>query len=278
MRVEVVTSWSALTAHRQAWSELLQRSSCNVPTVSPLWLDAWWQTFGSDDGRQLRALLIFRGSRLVGLAPLLARRIWYRKVLPLRRIEFVGSGERQEDEICSDYLNIICEAGKEPIVARAVADALVRGALGRWDELVLDVMNGRAIMTNEMIDKLERVGCLVEKIERNPCPVANLPATWDEYLAQLSSNSRSTVRRTLRAVEKWAGDTLEVTRAETPADLERGEKILIDLHGQRWREAGRGRRVQLAKVSRFSSPRHVRAPDPQRDLQRDRPDVAVLSR
>ena len=239
MHVEVLTSWSELTRHHDAWLELLERSGSNVPTMSPLWLESWWQTFGGDDGRQLRVGLIFRGTRLVALAPFLSRWVRYRDVLPLRRLELLGSGEREEDEICSDYIGIACEVGKEALVARTVVDALRRGTFGYWDELMLDFMNGEAAMTVQLTEKLRRAGHLVEDLGRDPCPYAELPATWDEYLATLSSNSRYTVRRTLRDLEKWAGDTIAVHRARTPDELEQGLQILIDLHGERWQKDGR---------------------------------------
>lgn len=239
MKVEIVTRWSELTRHHDSWLELLERSGCNVPTLSPLWLESWWHTFGGDEGRQLRVGLIFRGDRLVGLVPFQSRWVRYRNVLPMRRLELLGSGEREEDEICSDYIGIVAESGKEALIARTVADALRHGTFGYWDEMVLDLMNGEAAMTAQLIDKLRRVGIRVEQVDREPCPYAELPTEWDEYLSRLSSNSRSMVRRTLRDLKKWAGDTIEVHRAKTDEDLERGLQILIDLHGQRWQEAGR---------------------------------------
>ena len=239
VRVEVVTSWSELASFRDEWSALLGRSSSNEPTLSPTWLGAWWQTFGNDDGRKLRVALVFRGDRLVGLAPLYARRVWYRNAIPLRRLELLGSGERQEDEICSDYINIIAEAGQEPLIARAVVTALVRGQLGGWDELVLDTMNANAPMTGQMVQKLASAGCKVTEEPRRPCPYVTLPGSWDEYLAALSGNGRYTVRRALRDLEKWAGDSVELVRARDPAEVERGLAILVDLHGERWQQAGR---------------------------------------
>ncbi|MCG8421102.1 MAG: GNAT family N-acetyltransferase [Proteobacteria bacterium] len=238
MKINIATSWAALARYRHAWSALLARSGANQPTMSPLWMQAWWETFGGDQGRELRAVLVFRGSRLVGLAPFLVRRVWYRNVLPLRRIEFLASGESEADEICSDYINVVAEAGMEPLVARAVVDALVRGELGWWDELVLDLMDGRAAMTEHLAGKLGRAGLHVEIMAQRPCPYATLPASWDGYLSQLSSSGRYMVRRTLRDLERWAGDSIEVTRAETLADVEKGRQILIDLHNHRWRQAG----------------------------------------
>ena len=59
-----------------AWTDLLERSVDNRPMLAPTWLIPWWRIYGSQ--RQLRFGLFHDGSRLVGLAPLLSRRYWYR--------------------------------------------------------------------------------------------------------------------------------------------------------------------------------------------------------
>src|SRR5436853_5165832 len=69
-----------------AWRELLADSACDEVTLSPEWLLPWWEVFGGRDGRRPRFLRFDEGGRLVGLAPLLSRRHWYRPGLPFRRL------------------------------------------------------------------------------------------------------------------------------------------------------------------------------------------------
>src|SRR5262245_19198003 len=124
---EDVASWQS------AWRDLLARSASDQPTKSPLWLGAWWRVFGSLDGRKLRIALFFDGERLDGLAPFVARRKWHFGAIPFRRLEFLGTGEPEADEICSDYLGVVAERGRETEVADAVIASLRRGVFGSWD-------------------------------------------------------------------------------------------------------------------------------------------------
>lgn len=248
--VEVVTSWERLARHRDEWLALLARSNANQPMLSPLWLETWWQVFGQDEGRRLCAVLVYDHGRLVGIAPLLARRVWYRGAIPLRRIELLATGEPQADEICSEYLSFVAEAGCEAQVARAVVDALVDGTLGGWDELLLDVMPALSPMTTQIVHHLRRARLLAEATPRPPCPYIPLEASWDAYLARLPSSRRYFVKRTVRDLERWAGDELVLRRAESPAELAEGQRVLIDLHARRWREDDRD--------GVFSSPRFLR--------------------
>src|SRR5262249_4110741 len=129
-----------------AWRELLADSASNEPTLSPEWLLTWWDVYGSQQGRRLRFVRFDAADRMVGLAPLLIRRHWYRPGVPFQRLEPLGSGEREADSVCSDYLTVIARKGYEADLARAFAGALGQGTLGRWDELVMPLMAGDGAM------------------------------------------------------------------------------------------------------------------------------------
>lgn len=238
MIAKVITTLDELLWYRGAWEEVLENSDTNEPTLSPLWMEAWWQVFGGEEGRELRAVLVFDHGQLVGLAPLVRRRVRAHGVVPLWRMELMASGERQEDETCSDYINILARHGAERAVARAVIDLLVRGSLGPWDDLVLPHMHGGARMTERLIPELTRRYVHAELIERPPCPYAVLPASWEGYLKSLPSKHRYVVKRSLRDLHAWAG-TVEMRHAQSPEELEEGLEILVAQHEQRWTSAGR---------------------------------------
>jgi CelD/BcsL family acetyltransferase involved in cellulose biosynthesis len=236
----VVSDPAGLETLRAPWHQLLARSTANGPMLSPTWLLTWWRVFGPLDDRRLRVARFCQGGRLVGLAPLLARRHWYRPGIPFRRLEPLGAGEREADAICSDYLGVIAERGKEESVARALAAAAAGGALGRWDELVWPMMDGDGPAPGLLADAFRGVGALSRTAVTQVAPYVPLPATWEEYLRLLSPARRYYVRRTLRAFERWAGGTSAVHRATTRAELDEGRRLLIALHHRRWEGRGAG--------------------------------------
>jgi CelD/BcsL family acetyltransferase involved in cellulose biosynthesis len=247
--IEVITRWDDLIDHRHAWLDLLARSSANEPMLSPQWLETWWQVFG--EGRDLRTMLVYQDGRLIGMAPLLARRIWHRGVIPLRRLELLATGEPEADEIYSEYLNLISEQGQEARVARVFVTALREGKLGPWDELSLDMLDGLSPMTRALLHELRRARLLEEVTPHRPCPYIPLPATWEAYLGQISSSRRYFIKRTLKAFEQWAGKELVLKRASTPAELDQGFDILVELHGERWQHAGSQGVFSSERFSRF---------------------------
>ena len=239
LRVVAITSEAALAARADDWADLLSRSASNRPTQAPLWLLAWWRVFGGQEGRRLATALLFDGDRLVGLAPLLQRLRWHRRAIPFRRLELLATGEREEDEIVSDYLGVVAERGYEDAVAEALTGAMTAGTLGPFDEVVLSMLEGELALNQALARALASAGMTVEREEMVASPYIALPSTWDAYLAALSGSGRYLVNRSLRDFEKWAGkDEVEVVRVTSLAELEEGKRILVGLHGERWQAAG----------------------------------------
>ena len=238
MRLEVVTRIDRLAEVAADWAGLLSRCHDSHPTLSPHWLLAWWSVFGADGaGRALRSALFWERDRLVGVVPLLTRRVRANVVLPRRRLELLASGEDERDEICSDYIGAITDPALERPIAEALAGALVDGALGAWDELVMPSMDASRALPALLASALAaRVS--VSLGPSGSCPYIALPETWDGYLGALGGNSRHLVRRSIRDLEAWAGDSLALRCADTEAGLVRGRAVLESLHAERWNAIG----------------------------------------
>jgi len=201
----IIDSASELAELVPAWRRLLARASNAQPVLTPLWLLTWWAQFGGGDGRMLRVVVVEDSGELVGLVPLLLRTGTHRRVIPVRRVELLGSGEDEADEIGSDYLGGLAVNGRHHEVARATALAFVEGALGEWDELRMPAMSGDDALVPELREAFRARGIAAEVTTTGQCPFIALPATWDGYLGALGSSRRYTVSRTLRELAKWAG-------------------------------------------------------------------------
>ena len=237
----------------ERWRELLKRAAHDEPVSTPSWLLAWWRQFGDADGRKLALVVVEEGDKLVGLAPLATRLMMHRRAIPSRRIELLATGEDEKDEICSDYVGVIVEKGREADVANALARALVKDeALGGWDELVMPAMSGEDAFVDAFRRALERQGAKVAVTECGQCPHIPLPATWDDYVKELDSSRRYVVTRSLRELEKWAGkDGYALVRASNDEELREGRRILHSLHGERWEGEGETGVFASERFTRF---------------------------
>ena len=238
LSTEVVRDPARLESLADEWSGLMAGGDQSAPTVSPVWIGAWWRVFGRQDGRELRAVLFRDEGRLVGMAPLSARWVWQRPGVPTRLLELMPSGEPEEHEIASDYLAVLAARGYEQRVAEGLAGLMRSGGLGRWDELILPRMSTDSVMVPILGAALERLGATHQDVVSGAAYIP-LPATWDQYLSRLSGSRRRLVRTSLRAFEEWSGGKTSLHVARTPDELEEGSRVLRELHEQRWQEDGK---------------------------------------
>lgn len=244
MQVFCLTDLDELAPYAEDWDRL----AADVPFRSWTWLSAWWRHYGQDrgsgpDAPRLFVLCVFDlDDTLVGVAP------WYVEGGgPLGRVvRLLGL-----DEVCSDYLSLLCQPGMEAPVAQAAADFLTDLAdaenylRGRWDLLVLEGVDARDRAVNRLIEHLAQRQYTVHRRAGLNCWRIELPHTWDEYLAMLSANHRSQIRRLQRDFFDTGRAVLHSVRQidELPWAID----LLIDLHQRR--------RLSLGQPGCFASPR-----------------------
>lgn len=234
-----------------SWWSLLGRAVSPQPMQTPLWLLTWWDVMGSEGGRELKVAVVETdGGEVVGIIPLLRRRIFRTRVIPVQTLELLGSGENEADEIFSEYLGAAVARDHERAVAGHFAGMLRDGALGHWDELVMPAMSEDDPWVSLFADELRARGMTTDVARGLECRYIRLPATWDEYLASLDGQSRYFVKRTLRDFEAWAKPAggAALKRAGNAAELAQGWDILLSGHAERW---GGGGAFRSQKFKRF---------------------------
>ena len=127
LTVTALGSIEAVDAVAGAWDDLLGRSRDPEIFLTHTWMRTWWEVFGGEGERQPLVLLVHDGSDLIGLLPLQVRPVSGLGPARLRRLEFLGTGEDEADEVCSDFLDVIAAAGREDDVCQALWRHLVRG-------------------------------------------------------------------------------------------------------------------------------------------------------
>ena len=85
-----------------------------------------------------------------------------------------------------------------------------------------------------------RAGLRSELAVTTEAPYIPLPSTWDAYLKALTKKHRQQLRYALRDFDAWASDSQRLESVTTPAELEKGLAVLVDLHKQRWHDPAEG--------------------------------------
>lgn len=235
LSLRIVTDFHELQSLAPDWQHLLDQSASAEPMCGPNWLLPWWRIYRGS--RSLQVGLFHDGDRLVGLAPMCKRRVWYRPGIPMTRLEFLGSDMDEPEGVCSEYLNLIARVGHEERVVQGFARGVATGSFGAWDELVLAAMNGTDGMPDQLLDAFRLLGFAGDKQMGMEAPFVPLPESWDAYLKSMSSNKRRYLNVSMRDFETWAGNDWRIESATTPESLAKGRAILHELHNHRWQEA-----------------------------------------
>ena len=193
-RIEAIEANSVFTetfeSLASSWlnQENLLRWNCLF--VLPPWLRVWWDCFG---GGLTRYLCSVRNDKeVLGSAPL---------VLQGKKASFMGSSD-----VC-DYLDFVVLPGKEPEFFRLLLEHLIRRGITCLD--LGPVRRDSTVLTN-LLPLAESLGCESACKQEDVSLELELPETWEEFLAVLSTKERHEVRRKLRRLEDSASIQLRV--------------------------------------------------------------------
>lgn len=227
LQVSAVSELAGLDGLREEWSRLLAVSASDSIFLSPDWSISWWEAYGA--GKQLEILLFHRAGALVGIAPLYRVSSRWLGILSLWRLHLIGDGSGD-----SDYLDFIAARGEEEALASSVFDYLKKEG-APWHVLALSEVPSDSPLLAAMKAAAGRRGLLL--VERHvPCTYAELPSSWDSYLASLKPRMRTKVRSLLK---KLASDPrLEFRVLDDPALIEGWLEHLYHFHEARWRLEG----------------------------------------
>jgi CelD/BcsL family acetyltransferase involved in cellulose biosynthesis len=193
-----------------AWQALHAASALRSPFLSWTWQTEWVRAFAPDDRLEIRRVTDDAG-RLLGLLPLHEVQ---RGVLRL-----LGGVD------VSDYLDLLAESGREAEVWTALLAA--RSAAGPvWD---LHAVPAASPTVERLPALAPEHGVEVTVAVEERCPILELPATWEAYLAGLSGKHRHEMLRKMRRLEREVPDARAVGLASR-AEVESRFDDFLALH------------------------------------------------
>ncbi len=238
MKITEVNNLHDFVSLKEAWNDLLQRSSHTVFSTLE-WLSIWWKHFG--DNRRLLILLAEEDNELIGAAPLMYS-VYSMFGLRQGKIEFVGTGSATnaasiiEDEhdtngndLTPTYADFIIEKGHENCLI-PFFDYL-QNLQEKWTCAEL-----RFIPKNQL--DLSRLG----QVSKNIKPVykslhTSLPSSNEALLRNIKRKDRKEMGRYLRRIEK-SGFKTELVDCSIPQLMSNGMNELFDINQKRWNAKG----------------------------------------
>jgi CelD/BcsL family acetyltransferase involved in cellulose biosynthesis len=221
VQIEIVQTEHRLNELRDDWDRLVEESGLRHPFVGWHWATHWWQHYGA--GHDLAVGVARRHGTIVGIAP------WYVERHGGRgTVCWLGSGE-----VCTEYVGFLTAPGQLPEFCRALLDAWGAGP-ACWEAIELCHMPADSPTAAAFQEIWRQLGRDLVT-HRAASWQVRLPASWEAYLRQLSSNRRGEARRILQRAEAAGIRCAEVAGED---ELPEAWQALVQLHQKRWTSAG----------------------------------------
>ena len=221
LKVEVLKSTREFAALEEEWEELFWNTPNATPFQSWSWLYSWWEYYGENYGMELISIRRHDGT-LVGIIPLMLERRQ-----GFGRLFFLGTG-------VTDYLDLLARKGWEAAVCKAGVQAL--HCMNFWRVADFHQLRPDAVAWG----LLKQWTGPRTHMRQDVSPVIEVKP-WEDLLASLSKNLRSTVRRAVRRAQQ-DGIHAEVAGPEA---AEGAARRLVALH----RESRQGRNIGTEHLS-----------------------------
>jgi CelD/BcsL family acetyltransferase involved in cellulose biosynthesis len=208
LKVDVHDRLEAVGA--SAWDAVHAASRLRSPFLTFTWQAAWARAFL--DGRRLEIRAVKDGEgNLLALLPL------YEAAPGL--LALVGGAD------VSDYLDLLSRAGHEEAAWTALFASRVDSALV-WE---LHAVPAASPTVTRVPTLAASAGLAASVSVEDRCPVLDLPASWQTYLAGLPGRHRHELQRKVRRLEREAPDA-RARCAMSLEDIERRFDEFLDLH------------------------------------------------
>jgi len=228
LKIRTYRSLDELETLRPSWNRLLESYPLATTFCTPEWLIPWWRSFGNNQ-QLLVAGWFDETSRPVAIAPLSSTPMQIAPAVSLKLLRLMGDGSHD-----SDNLDLPVLPGFEDRFAESLLRYLPNQR-GLWDFCELNTMPPQSPGANALRQMLLRQKWIVSENDR-PASAIALPATWEEYLRQLSSKERGKIGLRTRKLEKKY--KVRIRKCADESEIDSFLEALYELHGKHWQLRG----------------------------------------
>jgi CelD/BcsL family acetyltransferase involved in cellulose biosynthesis len=225
IRVRLIRTATALERLGPAWDRLHAAASVASVFNGWSWLATWWRLYGQ--GRELHVMVATRGEAVVGILPLYIDTATHFG-LRVRLLRLLGDGGDSHP----DDLGPLLAPGQEAQVAQTLAAAMLD--LPVFDVAELNDIDSRSAFPAAVaaVAGHAQLRCAVQPCQR--IAYLRLPPDWDAFLAGLSANRRSQLRR--KRAKLAAAYPTRFFIWDDAGRLAEAVQHLAALHRKRWRD------------------------------------------
>lgn len=215
---KLIDDFHKLSALKQQWQQLVDESSGLSPFSSPNWILTWYNNYWQKNW-QLSTFAGYMNNELVVILPCY---IQHHLRWPYLKVMYpLGQGEPEEEEVSSEYCDVIISKNIETIVLTELQEKLI--------EFDIDQVRWNATLKSSHIKKLLEN---VFQYETRPTHTRYFVERSKWSFQSLSKNTRSRYKRSINQLNKINAKFHWVE----PKDHEKYIVLLIEYHQKLWND------------------------------------------
>jgi CelD/BcsL family acetyltransferase involved in cellulose biosynthesis len=227
MRLELLKEPAALPGIRAAWEALCDELGDSVTAYASYdWHETWWRHYS--DAATLQILALWDAGSLVGIAPLMLRRVSVHG-LPATALCFIGNSQSLNNDF------IVRPADRELFLGE-----LVRYFFGHpehWQLMVLKNLPSTSANYAALVKVLDASGKTWRQKQTSiDSPYLHPSGSWEDYLASRTTRTRKGLRNIQNNLRK-AGE-VSVRNIRTRDEFLDVEEEVFAVARQSWTEGG----------------------------------------
>jgi CelD/BcsL family acetyltransferase involved in cellulose biosynthesis len=228
-----VTTFPALDALLDEWTELFDRAECRNPFARPDFLIPWLRAFVADGDLRVTTIRDDRGV-LAAVAPFYRQRVRLLPGVHVTKLELPGCGQHSQLPELAEILTL--PAGRRALLRQVIEHLL---ATGGWDWIELSLTPTQGWFEPQWIPQQPAgQGNMVMHRGVRSCVVLPVGSGADALFGSLKRNIKESLRRARNRLAR-AGLEWSVEVIDRPGDeLERAVGDLVRLHHARSRMPG----------------------------------------
>ncbi len=210
LTVNLIHGETAFSQLADEWDALVKQSMTNTPFQTLNYQQSWWHYLHPQAGT-LHTITVRDTETLIGLTSL---------YLVEGTVYWNGCVEE------TDYLDLITAEEDAQRVWTAVFDCICSDEFPTWNDLHFCNVP-QASPTRTIVPQLvAQCGLSWQESINEVCPIIPLPATFDDYLAQIDSKQRREIKRKLRRAH---GADAQLVQIKPEDDLEQAVNDFLEL-------------------------------------------------
>ncbi len=223
LHTKVVTAEHEFAELAHHWQQLASQDEHATIFNDWHWNSLWWKHYRHLG--ELYVLLVYRGTDLVGIAPLYSNNSIAMRLFKQRTVRFIGTG----GDTSPDDVNIIALPECRLQVANSVWDHLLDA---KFDRIMCSDVPLFSDFYKIGLQRLSDAPGYVSKpiVQTRRC--AALPHDWAGFRAQISRNTHKQIKRRQNRLD--AAGTIRFHLCESVIDCDMAFHALVRLHRLRW--------------------------------------------